>query len=203
MCIVAVDDGWGMERSAHRFKGVTEARYQGTDISPGTRYDLIAEAMGCHGEHVTTIDELRPAIDRAVDSGRPAVIHVRVDPELDREPDRLRAVPEQPAACRGRDLHGRRVFVTGASGFVGRALVAGFGELGAEVRGIDVEPDPGRSGRGGGHHRSRSGWSSLLDGCDVVIHTAAIINDVEPSRAWYVNVVGTQRVLEAAKEAGT
>jgi acetolactate synthase-1/2/3 large subunit len=82
VCIVAVDDGWGMERSAHKFKGVDESRQHGTDISPGTRYDLIAQAMGCHGECVTTIDDLRPAIDRAVSSERPAVIHVQVDPQL-------------------------------------------------------------------------------------------------------------------------
>ncbi len=53
VCIVAVDNGWGMERSAHRFKGIDPERHQGTDISAVVRYDLIAAAMGCHGEHVT------------------------------------------------------------------------------------------------------------------------------------------------------
>lgn len=82
VCIVAVDGGWGMERSAHRLKGIEPSRYQGTDISPQVRYDLIAQAVGCHGELVEAIDELRPAIDRAVASGLPAVIHVRVDPTV-------------------------------------------------------------------------------------------------------------------------
>ena len=82
ICIVAVDGGWGMERSAHRFKGIAEERYQGTEISTGIRYDRIAEAMGCHGELVDTQAELVPAIERSVASGLPAVIHVRVDPEL-------------------------------------------------------------------------------------------------------------------------
>ena len=54
--IVAVDSGWGMERAAHRFKGIDEARYQGTDISPEVRYDLMAEAMGADGGYVTAMD---------------------------------------------------------------------------------------------------------------------------------------------------
>ena len=82
VCIVAVDDGWGMERSAHRLKGVEGDRRRGTDITPGTRYDLMAEAMGCHGEHVATLDELGPALERAKGAGRPAVVHVCIDPEL-------------------------------------------------------------------------------------------------------------------------
>ncbi|MEZ5383049.1 MAG: thiamine pyrophosphate-binding protein [Microthrixaceae bacterium] len=80
--IVAVDSGWGMERAAHRFKGVAEDRYQGTDISPEVRYDLMAEAMGAHGEYVTSMEQFTPAIEAAVASGKPAVIHVRVDAEL-------------------------------------------------------------------------------------------------------------------------
>jgi acetolactate synthase-1/2/3 large subunit len=82
ICIVAVDSGWGMERAAHRFKGIDEARYQGTDISPDVRYDLMAEAMGAHGEYVTVMDQFVPALEAAVASGKPAVIHVRVDGEL-------------------------------------------------------------------------------------------------------------------------
>ncbi len=82
VCIVAVDGGWGMERSAYRQKGIAAARFQGTDLSSETRYDLVATAIGGHGEYVATIAELRPALDRAVASGKPAVVHVRVDPEL-------------------------------------------------------------------------------------------------------------------------
>jgi acetolactate synthase I/II/III large subunit len=48
-----------------------------------TRYDLMAEALGAHGEHVTSLEELRPALTRAVDSGRTAVINVETDPEVE------------------------------------------------------------------------------------------------------------------------
>jgi acetolactate synthase-1/2/3 large subunit len=86
VCIVAVDAGWGMERSAHRFAGVAPERAQGTDISPAVRYDRIAEAMGCHGEYVETMEQLRPALERAQGAGRPAVVHVCVDPDINANP---------------------------------------------------------------------------------------------------------------------
>ena len=60
--IVAVDSGWGMERAAHRFKGIDEARYQGTDISPEVRYDLMAEAMGADGGYVPAMDQFVPCL---------------------------------------------------------------------------------------------------------------------------------------------
>jgi len=82
VCVVAVDNGWGMERSAHRMKGVAPERSQGTEIMPGVRYDLIAAAMGCHGEHVAEMADLRPALERAMAAGRPAVVHVDVDPDV-------------------------------------------------------------------------------------------------------------------------
>ena len=84
-----------MERSAHRAKGIAPDRFQGTDLSDVTRYDLMAAAIGCHGEHVTTIDELGPALERAVASGKPAVLHVRVDPEVNAALERLRPLGKE------------------------------------------------------------------------------------------------------------
>jgi len=43
-------------------------------------FDRVAEAFGAHGERVRSVDELRPAIQRAMASGRCAVIHIDVDP---------------------------------------------------------------------------------------------------------------------------
>lgn len=85
ICIVAVDDAWGMERTAHRHLGVPAEREHGTDLA-AVRYDELARALGCHGEYVGEIDDLRPAIERAVASGLPAVVHVRVDPDLNADP---------------------------------------------------------------------------------------------------------------------
>jgi acetolactate synthase-1/2/3 large subunit len=42
-------------------------------------YDRLARAMGAHGERVSHPDQLAPALQRCVDSGLPAVVHVDVD----------------------------------------------------------------------------------------------------------------------------
>jgi acetolactate synthase-1/2/3 large subunit len=44
------------------------------------RFDLLAQSMGAHGDRVADPRELRPALERALASGGPAVIHVDVDP---------------------------------------------------------------------------------------------------------------------------
>ncbi len=41
-----------------------------------TRYDLVAEGFGAFGQHVTHMDDLGPAMARAFDAARPAVINV-------------------------------------------------------------------------------------------------------------------------------
>jgi hypothetical protein len=43
------------------------------DMLPELRYDRMFEAIGCHGEHVTQPDELRPALERAFAAGKPSV----------------------------------------------------------------------------------------------------------------------------------
>jgi acetolactate synthase-1/2/3 large subunit len=52
------------------------------DLRPGTRYDQIAAALGCEAELVERPDELRPAIERAFASGRPALVNVLTDPSV-------------------------------------------------------------------------------------------------------------------------
>ena len=49
------------------------------DYLPNLRYDRMYEAIGCHGEYVTRADEIKPALYRAFDSGRTAVVNVMVD----------------------------------------------------------------------------------------------------------------------------
>jgi acetolactate synthase-1/2/3 large subunit len=45
-----------------------------------TRFDEVAKAMGAMGERVADPAELEGVLKRALESGRPAVIHVDVDP---------------------------------------------------------------------------------------------------------------------------
>ncbi len=52
------------------------------DLRPSTRYDLVAEALGCHAELVREPSELRPALERALGSGQPALVNVLTDPSV-------------------------------------------------------------------------------------------------------------------------
>ena len=79
--VVSCDRGWGMERSSQMFAQVV-AQVGGMvecDLYPQARYDLVAEAFGCYGEKVDEIEQLKPALERAVASGKPALIQVMVD----------------------------------------------------------------------------------------------------------------------------
>jgi acetolactate synthase-1/2/3 large subunit len=83
--LVAVDGAYGMEKSAQQRQFGREAPWYGHDHAP-VRYDQVGIAMGCHGEFVETVGDLRPALERAAASGQPAVIHVVVDPEANVDP---------------------------------------------------------------------------------------------------------------------
>jgi acetolactate synthase-1/2/3 large subunit len=75
--IVSCDKGWGMERSSQAFFNIPE--FVECDLYPDTRYDKVAEAFGCYGEIVNTLDELHPALQRAVASNKPALLQVMSD----------------------------------------------------------------------------------------------------------------------------
>jgi acetolactate synthase-1/2/3 large subunit len=53
-------------------------RHVGVDFSE-IRYDFIAEAVGCHGEHVTNPNEIKPALKRSLESKKASVINIVVD----------------------------------------------------------------------------------------------------------------------------
>jgi acetolactate synthase-1/2/3 large subunit len=57
-------------------------RLDGTLLNP-TRYDKVVEALGGHGEHVESPEELRPALERAAASGKPALINVMIKQDRD------------------------------------------------------------------------------------------------------------------------
>lgn len=83
--IVAVDGAYGMEKSAQQRVFGREAPWFHHDHAP-VRYDQVAVAMGCHGEYVERAADLPAALARAVESGRPAVVHAVVDPVANVDP---------------------------------------------------------------------------------------------------------------------
>ena len=70
---------WGLEHHPMKFLyGYSLA----AELRPETRYDEVVSALGCHGELVRSPDELRPALERAFESGKPALVNVLCDPEI-------------------------------------------------------------------------------------------------------------------------
>jgi len=76
--IIANDQAWGMIKGGQKL--VYDQRYIGVDLSD-VRYDQLAQSLGCYGERVTQPGQIRPALQRADDSGLPAVLDVAVDIE--------------------------------------------------------------------------------------------------------------------------
>ncbi len=74
--VVGNDAAWGqMMRPQGMLYG--EERIVATRLNR-TRYDLVVEALGGHGEHVTEPDEIRPALERALAAGVPALVNVEI-----------------------------------------------------------------------------------------------------------------------------
>lgn len=95
-----------------------------------------------------------------------------------------------------------KVFITGAGGFIGRALADRYRASGAEVRGVDLAADAAR-GIVAGDVATPGAWQEQLAGSDLVFHTAAIVsNAYDLATSWRSNVLGTRTVLDAAAKAG-
>jgi nucleoside-diphosphate-sugar epimerase len=92
--------------------------------------------------------------------------------------------------------------VTGASGFVGRTLLARYRELGAEVRGVDLRADPEWNVVAGDISEAGA-WQQHAAGCDLVINTAAVVSNIAPPEAYRkISVGGVRRALDAAVAGG-
>jgi len=70
---------WALEKHPMEFLyGYSVA----ADLRPGTRYDQVVQALGCHGELVERPQDLRPALERAFAAGAPALVNVLTDPTV-------------------------------------------------------------------------------------------------------------------------
>ncbi|HTU29251.1 MAG TPA: NAD-dependent epimerase/dehydratase family protein [Solirubrobacteraceae bacterium] len=106
------------------------------------------------------------------------------------------------------DLTGRRVLVTGGSGFIGRHVVRALAGAGAVVRVIDLQPhpDPSVDIVVGDIAEPDAVTRAFDGGMDSVVHLAAVTSVLksieEPERTFRTNVIGTNAILEGAKAAG-
>ena len=121
----------------------------------------------------------------------------------------------------GRFWHGRRVFITGHTGFVGGWLAFWLAGLGARVAGYALPPPPGASlfeTLGIGHRIDASVLADVRDlqslaeaversRADVIFHLAAqplvLAAHADPVGTFDTNVMGTVNLLEAARRAGS
>ncbi len=78
--IVGNDRQWGQITVGQRAM-YGKDRVVASMLGDNCRYDKIVEGMGGHGEFVTKPDEIRPAIERAFASGKPACVNVIMDQE--------------------------------------------------------------------------------------------------------------------------
>jgi len=78
VCVVGNDAAWGQIR-------LPQLEFFGPEKSPATllaptRYDKVVEALGGYGEHVEEPARIRPALERALASGKVACVDVHLDP---------------------------------------------------------------------------------------------------------------------------
>jgi acetolactate synthase-1/2/3 large subunit len=74
--VVGNDGGWGLEREL-------QGELCGSTVAcelRATRYDRVMEAFGGIGEHIETLDQVAPAVQRAFASRRPTLLNVNIRP---------------------------------------------------------------------------------------------------------------------------
>ena len=105
-------------------------------------------------------------------------------------------------------LHGRRILVTGGSGFIGRHAVAELSHVGAHVRVVDLKPhpDPEVDIVVGDIADLDALEAAFAGGIDSVVHLAAVTSVLrsleQPDVTFTTNVAATHALLEAARAAG-
>ena len=77
VAVVGNDATWNAEHQI-QLRAYGANRAHGCELLP-SRYDLVVEALGGHGELVTSTAELGPALERALASGKPACVNVMLE----------------------------------------------------------------------------------------------------------------------------
>ena len=95
-----------------------------------------------------------------------------------------------------------KVFITGANGFIGRALMDRFRKAGSAVVGVDLSANH-ELGVYAGNVAVAGEWQQLAKGCELVIHTAAVVSNSAPAELYRQVSLGSVRLaLDAAIQGG-
>ncbi|MBL4826866.1 MAG: thiamine pyrophosphate-binding protein [Spongiibacteraceae bacterium] len=78
--VVASDYAWGLEVGCWRKQVGPDSPETEAHWGKQVRFDVIAKGFGAYGEYVEREEDIGPAVERALASGRPAVIQVPIDP---------------------------------------------------------------------------------------------------------------------------
>jgi acetolactate synthase I/II/III large subunit len=74
--VIGNDAAWmQIKRGQVQLYGPDRAIACGLDY---TRYDKVAEGLGCHGEWVERPEEIRPALERSLGCGKPAIVNIKI-----------------------------------------------------------------------------------------------------------------------------
>lgn len=106
--------------------------------------------------------------------------------------------------------HGREVFLTGATGLLGSALLQRLLQEGVRVHALVRTPDQANWVRALGAlpvvgnlaHLDMDACRLAFLCCDTVIHLAATTDESNPERLFTTNVRGTKMLVQGAKAAG-
>jgi glyoxylate carboligase len=69
------------QRYAYEYEYAVDLTYDNASDKRGLDFVRLAEAFGAYGERVIHPDEIRPAFERAVKCGKPAVLDIVVERE--------------------------------------------------------------------------------------------------------------------------
>lgn len=79
VCVISNDGAWGLVKHGQK---ALYGRAVGAELSQSTRYEKMVESLGGHGEYVERPEDIRPALERAFASGKPACVNVITDPTV-------------------------------------------------------------------------------------------------------------------------
>ncbi|PIQ39307.1 MAG: hypothetical protein COW58_12410 [Thalassolituus sp. CG17_big_fil_post_rev_8_21_14_2_50_53_8] len=94
----------------------------------------------------------------------------------------------------------KKIFVTGANGFIGRAIMERYKQKSIDICGVDITADPSRNVVRGDVSNAGE-WQEHAKGCDIIFHTAAVVSNTASADMYQkVSVGSVKQVVAAAKK---